>query len=167
VAQTGRRSLPVDDGWNLHGVALGRRVFLVPHESIANAILMRAERKLGEILKRMAENGERKKQGNEVKSRGATSLSDLLIGIPKDRASRAMQLAEVPANAGCSGSSKNRHRHTKEPPMSSRTKANRVVRPANQLCAIDHAVLAAHKAGTSWKKVPAMHSEATLPAHLG
>jgi hypothetical protein len=39
----------------------------------------------------MAENGERKPQGNAVKSCGATSLADL--GIPKDRASRAMQAA--------------------------------------------------------------------------
>ena len=47
-----------------------------------------------EILRRMAENGERKIQGNAVKSRDATSLEDL--GISKDRASRAMQLADVP-----------------------------------------------------------------------
>lgn len=55
---------------------------------------VQAECKLGEILKRMAENGERKIQGNAVKSRDATSLEEL--GIPKDRASRAMQLADVP-----------------------------------------------------------------------
>jgi hypothetical protein len=42
----------------------------------------------------MAANGDRRQQGNSVKSRDATSLKDL--GIPKDRASRAMQLAAVP-----------------------------------------------------------------------
>jgi hypothetical protein len=55
---------------------------------------VRAERRLGEVLRAMAENGERKIQGNAVKSRDATSLEEL--GIPKDRASRAMQLADVP-----------------------------------------------------------------------
>jgi hypothetical protein len=55
---------------------------------------VQAERKLGEILKKMAANGEREKQGGDrTKSHGAT-LTDL--GIPKDRASRAMQLADVP-----------------------------------------------------------------------
>lgn len=62
------------------------------------AVAPRAERKLGLILKRMAETGERAAQDagrpSEV-SRGAThTLADL--GIPRDRASRAMQLAEVP-----------------------------------------------------------------------
>lgn len=58
---------------------------------------MRAERRLGEILKRMAQNGERaSKAGDRIsrEARGDTTLSDL--GIPRDRASRAMQLAEVP-----------------------------------------------------------------------
>ena len=46
------------------------------------------------ILRRIAETGERAKQGGDrSKSHGAT-LQDL--GIPNDRASRAMQLAEVP-----------------------------------------------------------------------
>lgn len=58
---------------------------------------VRAERRLGEILKRMAATGERATNGepkSQQMSRGATSaptLSDL--GIPRDRASRAMQLA--------------------------------------------------------------------------
>jgi hypothetical protein len=57
----------------------------------------RAERQLGVILKRMAANGERAKPGNANQmSRGATSLDNL--GIPRDRASRAMQLADVPAD---------------------------------------------------------------------
>lgn len=62
---------------------------------------VRAERRLGELLKRMAENGERaaKKNGrpSEVQRGAAHTLKDL--GIPRDRASRAMQLAAVPAEA--------------------------------------------------------------------
>jgi hypothetical protein len=48
-------------------------------------------RQLGEILKRMAANGERVRGRPEKESRGATpsTLSDL--GIPRRRASRAMQ----------------------------------------------------------------------------
>ena len=44
----------------------------------------------------MAETGERagREDAKAAMSRGATSLSDL--GIPRDRASRAMQLADVP-----------------------------------------------------------------------
>ena len=49
---------------------------------ISTSAAHRAERRVGEILKRMAVSGERKAQGNDVKSRGATSLADL--GIPKD-----------------------------------------------------------------------------------
>jgi hypothetical protein len=33
-------------------------------------------------------------------------------------------------------------------------------RPPGQLCAIDHAVLDAHREGRTWKGVPGMHSEA-------
>jgi hypothetical protein len=64
------------------------------NEMHANRTRVRAERQLGVILRRMAENGERKIQGYAVKSRDATSLEEL--GIPKDRASRAMRLADVP-----------------------------------------------------------------------
>ncbi len=43
----------------------------------------------------MAANGERQRSGDNQHSGGsATRLADL--GIPKDRASRAMQLADVP-----------------------------------------------------------------------
>jgi hypothetical protein len=48
------------------------------------------------MLKKMAASGERRKAGDPDTSRGATSLKDL--GIPRDRASRAMQLADVPKN---------------------------------------------------------------------
>lgn len=72
----------------------------VENEIGASRVRVRAERKLGEILKRMAENGERAGQGGdrrsddaESKLRGAT-LKDLQI--QPDRASRAMQLAAVP-----------------------------------------------------------------------
>ena len=60
----------------------------------ASRIRVRAERKLGEILKAMAANGERGKTGRPSKNGSAARLLDL--GIPKDRASSAMQLAEVP-----------------------------------------------------------------------
>ena len=59
----------------------------------ASRIRVRAERKLGEILKAMAANGQRVTQAT-AKSSSAMRLDDL--GIPKDRASRAMQLADVP-----------------------------------------------------------------------
>ena len=65
----------------------------VDNEMQASRIRVRAERKLGAILKRMAANGERVKGRPSPESRGAT-LAEL--GIPNDRASRAMQLAEVP-----------------------------------------------------------------------
>ena len=48
---------------------------------------------MGEILKAMAESGERRTR-ETAKSSSAVRLDQL--GIPKDRASRAMQLAEVP-----------------------------------------------------------------------
>jgi hypothetical protein len=67
----------------------------------ASRIRVRAERKLGEILKRMAETGERatrESHGRGIQSsvapRDTRTLDDL--GIPRDRASRAMQLADVP-----------------------------------------------------------------------
>ena len=68
----------------------------VENEMEASRIRVRAERRLGEILKRMAETGERARAGDirpGVDS-SAARLSDL--GIPRDRASRAMQLADVP-----------------------------------------------------------------------
>lgn len=93
----------VDEVAKLADVAVAAQAYYrqsqdVDNEMDASRIRMRAERKLGEILKRMAANGERDRgKGGDRKSesRGATvKLSDL--GIPKDRASRAMQLAEVP-----------------------------------------------------------------------
>jgi hypothetical protein len=65
----------------------------VENEMGASRARVRAERKLGELLKRMAENGERD-PGAAHAPRGAgrgPTLDDL--GIPSDRASRAMQLA--------------------------------------------------------------------------
>jgi hypothetical protein len=55
---------------------------------------------MGQLLEQMRENGKRAKRGepaSQQMSRGATSaptLSD--VGIPRDRASRATQLAEIP-----------------------------------------------------------------------
>ncbi len=67
----------------------------VENEIGASRIRVRAERKLGDILRAMAENGQRRKAtDNQHKASSAVQLADL--GIPKDRASRAMQLSEVP-----------------------------------------------------------------------
>ena len=66
----------------------------VENEMQASRIRVRAERRLGEILHRMRETGERRGEHNENASRGATRLADL--GIPRDRAARALTLAEVP-----------------------------------------------------------------------
>jgi hypothetical protein len=82
----------VDEISDLAGQAVAAQAYFrqsqdVENEMHANRIRVRAERQLGVILRRMAENGERKIQGNAVKSRDATSLGEL--GIPKDRASRA------------------------------------------------------------------------------
>jgi hypothetical protein len=70
----------------------------VDNEMETSRIRMRAERKMGEILRAMAANGSRdsgKGGDRKSQSRDATvKLKDL--AIPKDRASRAMQLAKVP-----------------------------------------------------------------------
>ncbi len=68
----------------------------IENETGASRIRVRAERRMGELLRRMAETGERAPRGDAETSmsRGATSLADM--GIPRDRASRAMQLADVP-----------------------------------------------------------------------
>ena len=54
---------------------------------------LRGERKLGKLLRRMADTGERVTGRPEKVSQGAT-LS--YLGSPRHRTSRAMQLAEVP-----------------------------------------------------------------------
>jgi hypothetical protein len=54
-------------------------------------ILAHVERRLGQVLKAAAANAER------ARSRGATSALTLsVLGIPRDRVSRAMQLADLP-----------------------------------------------------------------------
>lgn len=72
----------------------------VDNEMQTSRIRIRAERKMGEILKEMTAKGERAKRGEPVTqqiSRGATSAPTLKnLGIPPDRASRAIQLANVP-----------------------------------------------------------------------
>lgn len=73
----------------------------VENEMHCSRMRLHAERKLGEMLRASAANGERATQryhGRGVQAsvapRDTRTLSDL--GIPRDRASRAMQLAEVP-----------------------------------------------------------------------
>ena len=68
-------------------------------------IRIRAERKVGQLLKEMAANGERQKPGDirpGVDSRAGRpsppKLSDL--GISKDRSSKFQQLADIPEERG-------------------------------------------------------------------
>jgi hypothetical protein len=72
----------------------------VENEMECSRMRVQAERQLGVVLKRMSANGERAKPGepkSQQMSRGATSETTLAdLGIPRDRASRAMQLADVP-----------------------------------------------------------------------
>lgn len=90
----------VDEIANLADHAVAAQAYFrqtqdVDNETQASRIRVRAERKLGSILKRMAETGARRKQNdNQHGASSAVRLADL--GIPKDRASRAMQLAQVP-----------------------------------------------------------------------
>lgn len=94
----------VDEIAHLTDVAVAAQAYYrqsrdIENELAASRIRVRAERKLGEKLQRMRETGERsdgRNAPNVLASRGATptTLSDL--GIPRDRASRAMQLADVP-----------------------------------------------------------------------
>lgn len=93
----------VDEIANLADQAVAAQAYFrqsqdVDNEMQASRIRVRAERRLGEILKRMAETGERVTRATARSSCTAQddvpTLSDL--GIPSDRATRAMQLAEVP-----------------------------------------------------------------------
>jgi hypothetical protein len=75
----------------------------VENEMDSARVRLRAERRLGQLLKIMAANGERATQthgGANVPTllRDATPTLDDL-GIPRDRASRAMQLANIPLGA--------------------------------------------------------------------
>ena len=81
------------------GIEFGRRLH-------AYRIQARAIRRCGELLAEMAEKGERREQGNGVKSRDATSLDALCIS--KHESSRFQQAAAAPAaarniyrNVGC------------------------------------------------------------------
>jgi hypothetical protein len=90
----------VDEIAKLSNQAMAAQAYFRQAQDVENEMQcsrwrVQAERKLGVILKRMADNGERDPGGRgRIESRGATQLKDL--GIPKDRASRAMQLADVP-----------------------------------------------------------------------
>jgi hypothetical protein len=71
------------------------------NEIEASRIRVRAERRMGEILKMMEANGDRANRQSTLKqgpmlprATSVPTLSDL--GIPRHRASRAMQLANVP-----------------------------------------------------------------------
>jgi hypothetical protein len=93
----------VDEIARLSNQAMAAQAYFRQAQDVENEMQcsrwrVQAERKLGEILKKMAANGERdtgKGGDRKSQSRDATvKLEDL--GIPRDRASRAMQLADVP-----------------------------------------------------------------------
>jgi hypothetical protein len=89
----------VDEIANLADQAVAAQAYFRQSQDVENEMgcsrmRLRAERRLGEILKRMAETGERSAGGKPSRDARVTTLSDLKI--PYDRASRAMQLAEVP-----------------------------------------------------------------------
>lgn len=96
----------IDEVANLADQAVAAQAYFrqsqdTENEIEASRIRVRAERRLGEILKAMAANGERASRQDTLKqapmSPGATSAPTLAdLGIPRDRASRAMKLADVP-----------------------------------------------------------------------
>lgn len=92
----------VDEIANLADQAVAAQAYFrqsqdVDNEMQASRIRVRAERRLGEILRRMAMAGERAGKGDRVANVAPRDISTLdNLGIPRDRASRAMQLAEVP-----------------------------------------------------------------------
>jgi hypothetical protein len=94
----------VDEIANLADQAVAAQAYFrqsqdVENEMHASRIRMRAERRLGEILRKMGANGERAAPNGDRNpvSRGDTrTLTDLRI--PRDRASRAMQLGDVTRN---------------------------------------------------------------------
>jgi hypothetical protein len=90
----------VDEIAQLADVAVAAQAYYrqsrdVENEIGASRVRVRAERRLGEVLKRMREMGERRGPGNPQLSSDATiGLPEL--GITRDRASRAEALASVP-----------------------------------------------------------------------
>lgn len=91
----------VDEIANLADKAVAMQAYFRQSQDVENEMecsrtRLRAERKLGELLRRQAENGERAGKGDRasnVAPRNISTLSDL--GIPRDRASRAMQRAQI------------------------------------------------------------------------
>lgn len=63
-------------------------------ERKACEIRLRAERKAGELLKRMEESGERQRRGKPAETSSTTTLSEL--GITRDQSAKWQQLAAVP-----------------------------------------------------------------------
>lgn len=70
-------------------------------EAVNNAaeFKLRTERRLGDLLKQMAENGERETRGGDRKSKQSPDASTLMlndIGVSKNQSSRWQTMAEVP-----------------------------------------------------------------------
>jgi hypothetical protein len=93
----------VDEIANLADQAVAAQAYYrqsqdVDNEMQASRIRVRAERRLGEILRAMAERGERAtRQTARSTSAGKVDAPTLeQLGIPQGRAARAMQLADVP-----------------------------------------------------------------------
>lgn len=78
--------------------AYGRQAQNLELEQQAMMIQLRAERRAGELLKEMKEDGQREKQGGDRKSKSQTrtlKLSDL--GISKKQSADWQKMAEIPA----------------------------------------------------------------------
>jgi len=87
---TGRAPLSLLSNQTTAAQAYYQQALDVENEMQASRIRVRAERRLGEILRKMAESGERAKGGKPSRGASVTKLRDM--GIPYDRASRARQL---------------------------------------------------------------------------
>ncbi len=67
-------------------------------ERKAAEVRIRAERKAGELLRDMKQNGQRHKQGGDRKSKsGSATLKVAELGVTRDQSSKWQQLAAIPA----------------------------------------------------------------------
>jgi hypothetical protein len=96
--------LRVDEVKHIADVAVAAKAYYrqsldVENEMRASRIRLRAERRMGELLIEMKQRGERAKRGETKQDRMSRRATFTLpeLGIPRDRASRAEQLARVPA----------------------------------------------------------------------
>jgi hypothetical protein len=99
MVQAIEQCVSVDEVADIGDKAIAAQVYYHQSRDLENEILcsrirLWAERHLGEVLDEMSRSGERSRGGKP--SRGATVTTLAELGIPRDRASRAQQLAAVP-----------------------------------------------------------------------